>query len=231
MEHLLYDKNASCPCCRRPFTTKKVRTRALKILARDTDFYVQYKDINPIHYHIWICPNCGFSATESEFTELSKEQRTILQDNIMKKWKYRDYGGVRTIEEAEGTYKLAIFVAQLLKKPKGYIGTLCLRLAWLYRGCGDEREIQFLQHALKSLEVSYQQESLPIGGLDEISALYLIGELYRKLGNPQEAIQWYAKTLEHPDIKTKRQIQLIAREQWRIAREAYQVEKEGNANG
>ncbi|AKL94458.1 hypothetical protein CACET_c09510 [Clostridium aceticum] len=230
MEHLLYDKNISCPCCRRPFTTKKVRTRALKVLERHTDFYVQYKDINPIYYYIWVCPHCGFSGGESEFIELNREQRTILQDSIVKKWNYRNYGGVRSIEEVEGSYKLALLVAQLLKKPKGYIGTLCLRLAWVYRECNDGKEIQFLQYALKSLEEAYQQEVLPVGGLDEISAVYLVGELHRKLGNPQEAIKWYSKALDHPDIKTKRQVQLMAREQWRLAKEAHQVGKECEAH-
>ncbi|SET32752.1 hypothetical protein SAMN05660297_02030 [Natronincola peptidivorans] len=225
MEHLLYDKRLDCPCCKNSFTTKKVRTRSLKVVERGTDFYVKYKDVNPIYYHVWVCPNCGFSATESEFTDLTKEQKSLLMDNISKKWNQRHYGGPRTYEEAEATYKLALLVAQLLKKSKGYIGGLCLKLGWLYRDVNDQRETEFLKYALNHFQNAYQQEPLPIAGLDEVSLAYLVGELHRRFHDPKGAIKWYSKALEHPDIKKKRQIQLMAREQWRLAREEYQVIK------
>ncbi|SDK69464.1 DUF2225 domain-containing protein [Natronincola ferrireducens] len=230
MEHLLYDKNISCPCCNNTFTTKKVRTRGLKVIERHSDFYVSYKEVNPIYYHVWICPNCGFSATESEYVELSKVQKDVLQKNIMAKWKQRDYGDVRTVEEAKEAYKLALFIGQLLKKSRGYIGGLCLKLAWLYRETGEVEEIEFLKFALSSFETAYQSEPLPIAGLDEVSLAYLVGELNRKLHKPQEAVKWYAKALDNPDIKKKRQIQLMAREQWQVARQEGRVEKEVKAN-
>ncbi|SNS76526.1 hypothetical protein SAMN05446037_102026 [Anaerovirgula multivorans] len=230
MEHLFYDKRVDCPCCKNSFKTKKVRRRGLKVLERHTDFCVAYKDINPIYYHVWICPNCGFSASESEYRDLTKDQRLFFQGNISRKWNQRDYGGIRTFEEAEESYKLALMVAQLFKKPKGYIGGICLKLGWLYREQKNDKEFEFLKHALHSFEAAYQKEPLPIAGLDEISLAYLVGELHRRFDHIQDAIKWYAKALDHPDIKKKRQIQLLAREQWRLAREQYRLEKEDSVH-
>ncbi|MCC5910248.1 MAG: DUF2225 domain-containing protein [Clostridiaceae bacterium] len=231
MEHLLYDKEINCPCCKNKFNTKKVRGRKLKVLERQTDYYVKYQDLNPIYYHVWICPKCGYSATEGEYVELNKDQIHIVKEKISNKWKQQDYGTIRTQQEAEASYKLAILTGQLLKKPKGYLGGLSLKLAWIYREMKDEREMEFLNYALDFFETSYQQEPLPVAGLDEVSLAYLIGELKRRLDDPETAIKWFAKALDHPEIKRKRQIQLMAREQWQEARAIYSKRKKSEANG
>ncbi|MDR5658992.1 DUF2225 domain-containing protein [Serpentinicella sp. ANB-PHB4] len=222
MEKFLYDKEVECPICKNNFSTKKVRTRALRVQKRDEDFCVTYKDINPIYYHMWICPECGYSASESEFNNVSKEQKEVFDDRVRKRWKKRAFGSDRSFEEAEESYKLAILTGQILKKSQGYIASLCLKLAWLYREQNHEKERDFLKYALSYFEDAYQNERFPIGGLDEVSLAYLVGELNRRVGDPKESISWYAKALDHPDIKKHRQIQLKAREQWRLAREQHQ---------
>lgn len=230
MEQFLYEKKVDCPCCKNVFTTQKVRIRRLKVLERCTDFYVKYKDIDPIYYQVWICPNCGYSATESQYGDLTKSEKEFLYQNISKKWSQRDFGGIRTFEEAEESYKLALVMAQLLKRQKGYIGSICLKLGWLYRGKDQEKEKEFLKHALYYLEAAYQEEPLPIAGLDEISLAYLVGELHRRFDNIKDAIKWYAKALDNPGIKRNRRIQLMAREQWAVAREQGKLKKETYSN-
>jgi len=220
LEEFFYDKNVNCPNCNNNFRTKRVRRRKQQVLKRESDFNIIYKDVNPLHYLVWICPNCGYSATESEYDELTKQEKALLYENVSKKWRQRDYGGIRSLEEVEESYKLAIIIGRLLKKPKAYVGSLSLRLGWFYREIEEkEKENTFLLHTLKYFQEAYQEEPLPMAGLDEISIAYLIGELHRRQGNVRDAIQWYGKALEHPDIKNKRQIQIMAREQWRLAKE------------
>ncbi len=222
MKELLYEKKVDCPSCKNSFITQKVRSLRLRVIERESDLNVLYRDINPNYYQVWICPNCGFSATESEFRDLTREQRDLIHQKISRRWNQRDFGGVRDFKDAEESYKLALLVAQLLDKPKGYIGSICLRLAWIYRGQDmEEEEKEYLKYALNNFERAYQQEPLPIAGLDEVSLSYLVGELHRKLDKPKEAIVWYAKALDNPGIKRKRQLQLMAREQWARAREQY----------
>jgi len=227
MDKYLYDKELECPVCSKKFTTKKVRLRKIPVDKKDPDFHIWYKGINPIYYNVWVCPNCGFSVTESEHKPLNMDQKALILKQISMKWQKRDFGGERTYEQAVETHKLAMITGTLLGKSKGYLGSLCLRLAWLYREADNTAlEMTHLKYALDHLEKAYTNESFPIAGLDELSLAYLIGELKRMLGEPKDAIFWYNRALEHPDIKHKRLIQLKAREQWQVAKEAYNLMKE-----
>lgn len=226
MENLLYDKDCVCSVCKYKFTTKKVRMRPLRIEKREEDFNVIYKnDINPNYYYIWVCPICGYAATEKEFGNIKKEQIKIVRSMVSSKWKERDFGGIRTFQEAEESFKIALFIAQILEKSRAYVGGVCLRLAWLYREIKNPKEQEFLAYALESFEKAYQTERIDEAGLDEVSLAYLNGELNRRLGDYKRAIKWYGVTLEHPDIKRKRQIQIKAREQWSRAREQHSSDK------
>lgn len=225
MEELLYDKDCICPVCKNKFTTKKVRTRPLRVEKREDDFNVIYKNINPNYYYIWVCSKCGYSSTEKEFENITKAQAELLHKSIGSKWNERSFSGVRNFHEAEESLKMALLVAQLLKRSKAYVGGISLRLAWIYREAQNPKEKDFLTHALNLFEDAYQTERLEVIGLDEVSLAYLNGELNRRLGKYKDAIKWYGIALEHPDIKTKRHIQLRAREQWRLAKEQYNEEK------
>jgi len=106
------------------------------------------------------------------------------------------------------------------------LGTICLRLAWLYRYNNEEREKEFLRHAAECYEEAYRYEGLPIGGLDEISIVYLLGELNRRIEKYEDAIYWFNKAISHPGIKQKKNLELQIRDQWNIAREQFkQMEK------
>ncbi|KAB3534830.1 DUF2225 domain-containing protein [Alkaliphilus pronyensis] len=225
MDTLLYDKTVCCVSCKHIFTTKMVKSRRLKILEKQDDYNIIYKDINPSYYLVWVCPECGYSGTESEYIELSKPQKDIVFKHVRTRWLKRDFGKVRSASEAIEAFKLALVLAQLLKKSKAYAGSLCLRLAWIYREQNNPTETEYLKYALKFFLESYSQEKLPAGGLDEVTMAYLIGELSRRFGGYKEAIHWYNKALDNPEIKKKRQLQLKIREQWRRAKEEYDTTK------
>lgn len=225
MEQYLYDKEVDCPVCKNKFNTKKVRTRSLRVLKREEDFFVRYKDINPIFYHIFTCPECGYSSSESEFHNLSNLEREILQKSIRTKWNKRDFGGVRGFQEAEEVYKLALLIGQLLKKPKGYLGYLCLKLSWIYREQNSDKEKEFSRYALTNLEEAYEKERFPIASLDEVSLSYLLGELHRRLGEPERSIKWFSIALDNPDIKRNRLLKIRAREMWSLARDQHKQNK------
>lgn len=221
MDIRLYDKEVDCPVCQKKFITKKTRNRKLKVLKRHEDFYVEYEEISPIHYHVWVCPECGYSATESEFYKISTTEVAMIQEKISAKWTKRSYGGYRSKEEAETTYKLALAVATLLNKSQGYLGGLCLKLAWIYREMESVKEAIFLKNALKAFTKAYETEAMPIDTIEEVPMTYLIGELNRQLGNYQQAINWYGKVVDHSEIKHYRHIKIKAREQWHLAKESF----------
>lgn len=70
----LFDKKIECPVCSKEFTTQKVRASKLRLVKRDEDFLNHYNTENPIKYSIFVCPNCGYAATENKFEEIKKDQ-------------------------------------------------------------------------------------------------------------------------------------------------------------
>jgi len=225
MSDTLYAKEIKCPVCEFIFTTQKVKTSSIRIEKRDTDFCVYYAGDNPLFYGVYVCPSCGFAALESGFENIGTVSKKIILDNISSKWMSRDFGKERNIYEAIDAYKLALLCGQLTKQKNGVLGSICLRLAWLYRYLGEEREYQFLKYAAESFEEAFRYEKLPIGGLDDLSITYLIGETKRRLEKYEDAIYWFNKALRNPGIKQKKKLEMQIRDQWRSAREHFKHQK------
>ncbi|WZL71790.1 DUF2225 domain-containing protein [Clostridiaceae bacterium 35-E11] len=225
MNTALYDKEVNCPICNNAFHTKKVRSSALRIEKKDTDFCVYYTSENPMFYTVWVCPSCGYAALESIFQQISNVGKKQIMTNISNNWVQRSFGGERTVREAIEAYKLALLCGQLTNAQKGVLGTICLRLGWLHRYIGEDRELAFLQHAVSCFEEAFRYEALPLGNLGEIEILYLLGELNRRLQKYEEAIDWFNKAVSNPAIKRKRSLDVQTREQWQLAKEAYRIQK------
>lgn len=222
----LYDKEVNCPICNNKFSTKKVRSSAIRTLRRDTDFCVHYKAVNPYFYGIWICPKCGYASTENRFNSIKKVHHDIIKKSVTAKWKQRDYGKNRTIQDSIICYKLALYEGNLLNYEKSYIGSICLKIAWLYRYKeNNDLEYRFLKYALESFEEAFSKEDSPMAGMDSSAIAYLIGELNRKLKSYEESIKWFQTALKDPQIKKNRNLENMARDQWRLASEEYKKVK------
>ncbi|WFD09555.1 DUF2225 domain-containing protein [Tepidibacter hydrothermalis] len=230
MDKELYDKKVKCPICKNEFTTKKVKTSALRIDKRETDLYVHYKTVNPYLYSVWVCPKCGYAAMESKFNNIKKYHHSIIAENITSLWKPKDYGKKRNIYEAIQTHKLAIHEGNVLNWEKSYIGGLSLRLSWLYRLKGDkELEIKFQKYALIIFTDCFSKEVFPMAGMDSASMAYLIGELNRRFQNYEDSIKWFQIALKDPNIKRKRIVENMVRNQWSIAIEEYKEFKQSDS--
>ena len=155
----VYDKKVECPICNMEFTSKKVRNSRLKLIKRDEDFLSYYEGENPLKYNIFVCPNCGYAATEGKFVSVTKVAKEIVLKKVSSKWNKRSYGDKRNIDQAITTYKLALYVGQLLDYKKIDLGSLCLSLAWLYRieenKDEEERFLSFTKDFFEYFKVYY----------------------------------------------------------------------------
>lgn len=219
MNEALYDKNIKCPICNNHFSSKRVRTSACRVEKRDEDFCTHYKDHNPMYYEILVCPNCGYAASENSFENLSSRESSIIKELLSGKVVNRSFCGERTIEDAQDSFKLAIFLAQSSEAKKSTVAGLALKLAWLFRIQNSEKEAGFLEHALESYKEAYNTENLPFGNLDEISVQYLLGELSRRLNKLADAVFWFNKAVSNPSRSTNPRIEKMAREQWQLLKE------------
>jgi len=225
----LYDRNTTCPICSAGFSSKKIKRSAIALERRDTDYCAYYKGDNPMYYSIFVCPSCGFASFESEFKqvgELSNRFKDQFRKKVTQSWRGKEFSGVRTLDQAEETYKLALITYTALEYKKSAIAKVCLRLAWLYRyNANEEKELTFLSYAKDYFIDAFQHEDLASDKENELVTMLLIGEISRRLGDYTLAVKWFDKLLKDPDVKRKRHIELRARDLWYEASEAYKTEK------
>ena len=226
----LYDKKLRCPFCESPFTTKKVRSRFVKIVRIESDFCQVFDrdHWNPLHYYIAVCPQCAFAFTD-EFSELIPARlRPVLQEELAK-WRAshpENYSEQRTLSETIETYTWALQLADLLKEKNIVFAGLNLRRAWISRDQNDlANEKEYLQLAADFYEKSYIAGDFAETSMTEIQLLYMMGELRRRLGDHREAVRCFGKVVQHDDQSRYSKFVNMAREQWTLAVAEYKQKK------
>ncbi|WP_110113758.1 DUF2225 domain-containing protein [Bacillus sp. CGMCC 1.16541] len=224
MEHLtpLYDKKVTCSLCTSTYTTKKVRSRFIKVVNIDTDFFTHYADeqLNPLLYHIHVCPMCGYSSTEDFSPSFPLNTAQMMKEKVHEQWVHQDYGQERTIEDAIKTYKLALFCALIKKEKHITTAGLLLRLSWLYRMNNEHQiEMHFLEHALNYYEASYSTDDFIHSKMSIVKVLYLIGELSMCQGNKQKAALYFSEIIQKYSKHEDQQTVSMTRDRWYEIRE------------
>lgn len=192
----LFQKQVTCPVCNNIFKVNLIKTNSPRILSRDSDFFIRYSVANPYFYDVWVCNNCGYAALKADFNSLKKHQKDPILNEIQPKWKPRVYPDIITEQLAIERYKLALISAIILELKDSTKAIICLKIAWMYRLLEMEKEeLRFLNKALIAFNDAYINEAFPMYGLQRDSTMYLIGELNRRIGNYQEALIWYSKTI------------------------------------
>ncbi|REJ12238.1 MAG: DUF2225 domain-containing protein [Paenibacillaceae bacterium] len=213
----LFQVKVQCPCCENTFSSSRVRPSFRKATRTDSDFCSHYRDeVNPDFYVVRVCPNCGYASTENSLQELAPKQKELYKNRIGKSWVRRDYGGQRTWEEALDCYKLALLCAQTVGDKDRVIAGLLHHIAWMYRlRDNQEQERRFLRCALEAYIRVYELEGVNI---NNARLMYLIGELYRRLDEPYEAVRWFARVVNDKRIMDAGMIK-ASREAWQNIRQ------------
>lgn len=204
--------------CEVEFQTSKVRPSFKKGIATDTDFCIHYKDpeVNPDYYIVRVCPQCGFSFTENFSQKISKSCKDDFRQKITANWQWIDYGGQRSLDTAIKLYKLALLSGQIVAQSDRVLAGILHHIAWLYRYKQDrEQEMRFLQYALDSYIKVYEFEGVE---LNNARLMYLLGELHRRLGMFNEAVQWFSRVVNDKKIVDSAMIS-ASRQQWEQTRE------------
>ncbi len=224
-EETYYKKKMTCDFCGSNYETTRVRNGAKKILRTDTDFCSHYRGVNPDYYTVRVCPYCGYASTENFEEGFKLKLRQEFELKVASNWRYKDFGGERSWEEALMTFKLALHCAQVRNEGFRIISSLLHRIAWMYRYKGDEaQEKRWLGYALDKYMDWFSHEDL---GDRQVKVFYLIAELNRRLGQFSEAGKWFAKVMNDPTMASKDPlIAKQAREQYAVLREEMKEAKE-----
>ncbi|MGE5417259.1 MAG: DUF2225 domain-containing protein [Acidobacteriota bacterium] len=222
-----FEKDYSCPVCRMGFKSLSVRSSASYVSKQDSDFHVVYSGASPLHYTVVVCPICNYSASAATFNDPlpTNVSEFIAKSLSAQRFQPLQLNKERTAEDALTCFQMAVQVAQLKQAKPGQVCGLLHATAWVCRELNlEEAETLYLQEALTAYMNAYENESSPPGNLDQLSFMYLIGELHRRLRKFDESVYWYNKVITDKDIKKNVRLDKLTREQWQLARQQAKLE-------
>ncbi len=229
IEKTLYHAKITCPVCTAKFESMRVRSGSIRVQRIDDDFCQHYQSANPLYYEMVVCPRCGF-AFNLEFakTQMSAGQREKAKLRLQPVWQDRakDYGGVRTWDDAMEAFRLALYALEdeLVKSSK--MGMLYLKTAWLYRYKGNEAgEQKYIEKAISSFANAYNTESFS-EPKSELNIVYLLGALNLRAGKIQESAKWLDLVLRHPAKSMAPMLVTQTKDLWAKARQKLREEKQ-----
>lgn len=213
----LFDRDMECILCQQSATTKKIRSRFIKVKEYDTDFCPIYADgsVNALYYNVYVCPHCGFAFSKDFSKYFGPGIKEEIINKLCSRWVPHTFSGERTIDEAIQTYKLASLSATLKKEKHITIAGIYMRVAWLYRlKQNKEQEIRFMKLARHEYEESYALGDYSGTQVSDIRILYLSGELSRRIGEIPAAIKYFSTVLEKQKSAVETSIIQMARDRW-----------------
>lgn len=222
MVSLFYNEQTTCPNCNASFQVIKVRASKCLVLERESDFNNCYQDVNPLWYSIWVCPQCQYATPGDTFNMPlnTQEKPRVTKGLAILKSQEPDFGVERSSEVALRSLELAIRTAQLKQGPPEIFATLFLKAAWLCRHQANKQlEQKYLEEALKYYQQAFEQGRDHDGKSSSLRQMYMIGELYRRLGFYNQAVQWFSRLVSLPEVKEDPLINRLARQQWLIAKD------------
>jgi tetratricopeptide (TPR) repeat protein len=172
---------------------------------RRTDFHPVTAGYPPIPLQISICPTCGYSGSIADYespVEITPEIKKKIAAELTPQIK----DGIPN--QAIG-YAFAARIAEWEGAEAIRIADLFLLAAW----CAvDEYEaVDDIPHRLSAIEYfkrALEEDQVPSENRQNVT--YLIGELYRRVGDVAQAGEWFDKAIGLPDND---QITKLARQQ------------------
>lgn len=213
----LFDRSMECLLCKQTSTTKKIRSRFIKVAEYDTDFCPKYEEgsVNALYYNIFVCPHCGFAYSKEFSKYFAPGTKELIIEKICSNWVSHSFSEERTIDDAIQTYKLASYSATLKKEKHITIAGIYMRITWLYRIKQDkEQEIRFMKLARHEYDESFSFGDYSGTQVSEIRILYLAGELSRRIGDNQKAMKYFSSVLEKQKSAVETSIIQMARDRW-----------------
>lgn len=175
-----------CPICGSLFRSQAVvSTNAFG--GKRTDFHERAAGTQPLAYLIHMCSECGFSGGERDFTPEAEVSPLVREHVLNRLAPVRDSAEVAGSEKYEAAAKVAEWQGVEVRQ----IADLLLRAAWCCVDEGDsEAERYFRRHAAWAFEKALESyDTIP---REERAVLtYLVGELWRRVGDITQANAWF----------------------------------------
>jgi uncharacterized protein (DUF2225 family) len=217
----LVARELTCPACESTFMLHTPKSRAFQLVRRDADYCPHYEGVNPLFYQAWVCPHCSFASYKEHWKPLSETERIgmrQLSGEAKEGMRFDFSKPERTLFAAILSYQLA-YRCYLRRMPTAYdhLAGIQLRLAWLCRiGNDRKREIMHMGAAMAHFAEAFDHgRNL---SMSEGRIAYLLGELNRRVGNGESAVEWYMRAIKADPAKGE--IYRMSRDQLYEAKES-----------
>lgn len=151
-----------------------------------TDFHTRASGFDVLDFVITTCHKCGFTDYSSEFGEkytITDDFRNFIKNELTPNTGERLQTSLK--------YKFAALLSEFTNADVMITANNYLRAAWFATDKVDEKSYRLAA-------VDFFKEGLESGQLPESEAItitYLIGELYRRVGNQELATTWFNRTV------------------------------------
>jgi uncharacterized protein (DUF2225 family) len=140
------------------------------------------------------CPQCGYSGVADAFAEPQAISDTFKQQIF----EHLQSIVVSQPLTAGRRYELFALQQELSGASAQEMADYYLRASWAARDEGDPRESAYQQFALEFFKKALTSDD--VNEADEGPITYLIGELHRRLGDPDEANIWFTRVIDHAQL-------------------------------
>lgn len=215
-EEFTFDKSMTCVSCGEPFKTKILKSSKARRIGSDADLRPRYAHIDTLKYGVCSCPNCGYSALHSTFSNVIGRQIENIKQEVCVRFMPEDRSGWKSYsyDQAIRLHELALKCSEAKPAKDGEKAYLHLLLAWLIREKGEqadeiadeaireaERESckkQADEHYLKAFEgfeKAMMNELFPIMGLNQPTLEYMLAYMAFYFGKTEVAAKLLGSVL------------------------------------
>jgi uncharacterized protein len=195
------DGDFTCGFCGQTFKDKIIWST--NVMDRDAEFRPRAMGLDPLPYYVHLCPHCGYANTGDQ-VKLNDQEKAEIGKLLTA---YRANHGSQVSPAAK--YDILANVYIICKLPSDKIAYAFQRAAWMADDAGDEAAArQFRTETLKYLTKSLEKSEIEAKMVPNLT--YLAGELNRRLGRFDEALQWFARvkpTGPHLEALVKEQME------------------------
>jgi uncharacterized protein (DUF2225 family) len=220
----------TCPVCETHFRSQAV-VSTNSFGGKRTDFHERAAGTQPLPYLVHMCNRCGYTGAERDFTEeadvspmLREQVWTELAPQVAAQTALQ--GALPGVPPAKPAvlgsekYEAAAKVAEWQGMEPRHVADLLLRAAWC---CVDEGDIEAERFFRRKAAWAFERALDGFDGVapEERAVLtYLVGELWRRVGDGDKARQWFDQVpQEVADATTQQWVIDAARQQRDCPRE------------
>ncbi|HTX43732.1 MAG TPA: DUF2225 domain-containing protein [Methanocella sp.] len=186
----LQPRKFTCPLCGNVFESPVIMsTNSFGRL--HSDLYREAAGEQPVCHFVHACPKCGYTGFEGDFEpqDLGFVFKDLVEQNITPAIKDRAL-------DAPGNFYLAALCAEWRGAPSYVIARIYHMGAWCCRVRGDGgKERFYLARAAEYFERALSSGDTSKADARENVAIftYLLGDIYRRLGEAEKAKEWYGR--------------------------------------